>query len=649
MIDAYDASLTQDDGTGDTSNQDRWTRACDVYYEALVLSSLGFIDDASPYNIAILPQRVDGIVSTVCGNISSADPYFLFKNPGQEADSLEGLQQTVHYALDIARFDRRIRDAALQSALKGRGMLRLRYTTINTGMLADWEDVDTMAADDAADPVSSQKGEVEVPVSGGEVRYSGLVIDAFLPEDMVCYPTWATNVVDMTLVGNRFTQRFLDIQTKQENGRYFADAVLVNTNDAESINNGGTPSIIADPEDYGNLCYDVLVKVKPEPPERADGTRGKGQPEAWYRATILKANRELLALEPYDLPQPWYFGPTLKGDIDRWWPRRSIADRLVEIQTLYNDAWTLIILATAACAFQNVAVANYTGQQTTMKSGLGNFMFFRGNPTFTPIPAGFTPEGVQFIIENIERVADAIARFSQNALGGQAKAQITATETNAINQGQAAGSEDYTSEFGLELERMADMARFLLFINWDAFKAFHGEAITLVNVTDLTMRVQCEVNGKSPNDTPQAALAKVQGLVEFFQTIGFILPPGPNSPPPPYTVNLKELADMAMNAYNMQTSTAKLLEENQPIGPDPNDPNAPQGGIPAGLPPGPTGQAPGQAALPPPEVLQQLMLGLKAKLAAGQMGQGLSGPQGPTGSPFPPAGLGNPSPGPGPM
>lgn len=618
MIDSYSSDVSSDED-GDASNVDRWERADDVYHEAVVLSSLSFIDDAEPYNIAILPQRVDGIVSTVCGNITTPDPYFLFKSPGQSADTLEGLQQTVHYALDIARFDNRIRHCALQAALKGRGVLRLRYETINTGLLADWEDVDTMANDEANDPVASEKGEVERPVSGGEVRYSGLVIDVYKPEDMVCYPTWAVNMVNMTLVGNRFIQRHQDILTKQEMGRYFSDANVTLTND--------TDSIIENPMDYGQLCYDVLVKIKP-----GDGESLSSKYEAWYRATILKSNRELLALEPYDLPTPWYFGPGLKTDIDRWWPKRSVADRLIEIQTIYNDAWTLIILATAACAFQNVAVAGYSGQQQTIRSGLGNFIFFRGSPSFTPIPSGFTPQGVTWLIENIERAADAIARFSQVGLGANPDPHTTATATAASVQGQNQGSEDYTAEFGLELERMADSARFLLHMNWDAFYEFHGKAITLLQVDDLIMRCQVEINGKSPADAPQAALAKIDQLIDTLQKLG--IQPLPSS----RMVNLDALADAVLNVLNLQSSTSKILQEVQ----DPNvpqDPNAP-GGIP------PAQAGPGQDAgnvngFPvDPQSIQNVLAGLKAKLAAGAMAGGAGGPVGTTPGPVPPGPMG---------
>jgi hypothetical protein len=274
-----------------------------------------------------------------------------------------------------------------------------------------------------------------------------------------------------------------------------------------------------------------------------------------------------------------------------------------------------------------------------MRSGLGNFIFFRGNPTFTPIPAGFQAQGVTWLIANIERVADAIARFSQLGLGGQLRGGATATEANGLMQGQQAGSEDYTADFALELERMADLTRFLLFINWDAFHAFHGKAITLQKPADLTMRCQVEVNGIRPADTPESTIAKIDTLIATLQKLG--IQPEPST----RTVNLDAVADVFLNALNMQSSTAKILQERPHH--DPNTPQDPSAPAPAGVSPGlpPAGGPPG---IPSPEVLQQLMLGLKAKLAAGPMAGGAGGPDGAAGPPFAPGPMGPVGPGPGP-
>lgn len=617
QIDAYNASISGDGDNGDMATKDRWERADDVYHESLILSSLSMDKDSMPYHVSLLPQRVDGIVSTVCGNITSADPYFLFKSPAQDVEALEGLQQTVTYALQNARFDHKIRKASQEAVLKGKAWMRVRYSTTNTDLLADMEDVDLMQVTPGPNPEGSEMGEVQVtknqnPKEGApkvEVRYSGLVIDVFKPEDAVCYPTWANNPMEMTLIGHRFTQRHQDIITKQEQGRYFQDAVISLSNDGDNA----AQSVIQNPNDYGQLCYDVLIKCKPG----SEDVPVSNQPESWYRATILYNNRELLALEPYDLPTPWYFAPTLKGDIDRFWPRRSITDRLIEPQTLYNDAWTLIVLGTAATAITHCAVTGWSGAaETTVLDGMRKLIAFKTMPTITPLPGTFNPAGVTWIIENLERVADSISRFSQVGLGAEQAPNTTATATNATVMGQQAGSEDYTREFGLELERMADLVRSLLFINWDAFYEFNEGALTLQKPDDLIMRCQIEINGVRPADTPDAQMTKLETMLKAFQMLG--IQPIPST----QAINIDALAQLVLNTLNMQSSTAKILQEQPQNGIDPNNPQGAPGSVPPGVPGG------SQNGLPDPEVLRGLAQQLQSQMAPQQMANGAPGMSG---------------------
>lgn len=617
MVDAYDASISGDGDDGGPCTKDRWARADAVYYESMILSTLNVDKDSQPYHVSLLPQRVQGISGTICDNITSADPYFLFKSAGQDVNALEGLQQTHTYAFQVAKFDSKIRKTAEQAVRKGRGWTRLRYATVNSDLLADYEDTDMMAVAQGDKPEGSEMGEVTIttnqnPKKGAdpiEVRYSGLIFDVFKPEDAICYPTWATNPMEMTLVGNKFTQRHLDILTKQDQGRYFADAVISLSNDGDN----SAESVISNPNDYGQESYDVLVKCKPG----VEGMPDSPQPECWYRATVLKNNRELLALEPYDLPTPWYFGPGLDTDIDRWWPRRSVCDRLVEIQALYNDAWTMIMLGTAACAITHAYATNWTGAaETVVLDGLRKFIAFKGSPTIGTLPGTFNAEGLTWIAENCERVADSISRFSQVGLGAEQAPNTTATATNATVMGQQAGSENYTKEFGLELERMADLGRNLLYINWDAFYDFHGQAVTLQKPEDLKMRCQIEVNGVRPADTPQATLNKIETLIAALQKLG--IQPLPST----RGVNIDSLADVVLNSLNMQSSTSKILEEIPQNGPSPEGGPVPPGSVPPGVPGGP----PGPNGLPDPQVLCGFAQQLQDHLALQNVANGAPGP-----------------------
>ena len=517
-IDAYDASM-QD-------RSDQWQRAQDVYDEALVLSSLTFIDGVDPYNVALMPQRIDGVVEAVCGPIANSEPYFVVKGRGASGEHLDDIEKTLHYALDQAGFDRRIRESGYMAALRGRGMLRLRYETLSEPHLDRDVPVDSMAQG-----------------SESQVRYSGLIIDVFKPEDCVVYPTYSESIPEAVIVGHRFIQSRGDAIAKQHSGRYFTDISLPIS--AENLPNQ-SQSVIADSEqDGGLLCYDLLVKTIP--PNQSDIKR--------YRVTLLKQTREILAMEDYDLPTPWYFSPAFRYDINSFWNRRSLADRLLEVQTIYNDAYTLIVLCAAASSFTNVAVTNYQGEAQTQKTGIGKFTLFKGNPSFFPIPSQARADILQFVIQSMEHVADSLARISKAGLGMEFRSGATATEVQNVVAGQAAGINEFTANFAVELQRMADFARFVLADNWTAFKQFHGDAVPVNRANEMRARCRIELSGKSGGNTPQALIQKIQMLLGSAKQLGISASPGETR------VNADALFSAIVNALDLNISTSRIVED----------------------------------------------------------------------------------------
>ncbi len=557
-IDAYDVSMQ--------TRTDQWQRAQDVYDEALVLSSLTFIDGIDPYNVALMPQRVDGVVEAVCGPIANSEPYFVVKGTGASGDHLDDIEKTLHYALDQAGFDRRVREAGYMAALRGRGMLRLRYETLDAVHLDRDVPVDSMATNEES-----------------AVRYSGLVIDVFKPEDCVVYPTYAESIPEALLVGHRFLQSRQDARAKQRSGRYFADLNLPIL--SENLP-GQDPSVVADSgTDGGLICYDLVVKVAPP---GSESTRR-------YRVTLLKQTRELLAMEEYALPTPWYFSPAFRYDINLFWNRRSLADRLLEVQTIYNDAYTLIVLCAAASSFTNVAVTNYQGEAQTQKTGIGKFTLFKGNPSFFPIPSQARADILQFVIQSMEHVADSLARLSRAGLGMEFRSGATATEVQNVVAGQAAGINEYTANFGVELQRMADFARFVLAENWSAFKAFHGTAVPVRQASQMRARCRIELAGKSGGSSPQALIQKIQMLLGSAKELGISPSPGETR------VNSDALFAAIVNALDLNISTSRIVEEPH--------------------------QRPVNASEPPrPEVLLHLLQQVRGSIPVAPMDAGMPGP-----------------------
>lgn len=658
-IDAYEASLQNPDADSiQLPTLDRWKRTQRVYDEAVVLSSLTFLKDIVPYSMPLMVPRVNGIVSDVCGNLASASPYFILRAPGQD-EHLEDAEATLHYALQQAYFERKVRDAGYMAGLRGRGMLRIRYETMSSALLSGEDEVMTMADDSAADPQGLETFEGQVPAGGegpdgdladppgsmpidevfepeappkeedkAQVRYSGLVIDAFKPENCIVYPSFVENISDAMMVGHAFFQRAEDIDQKRQFGRYFKDSVTGLTQDAPE-------AVVVDAKDYAIKCYDLLCKLN-EP----------GKPEKRYRVTIQYSNSEVLDIEEYELPTPWYFAPAFIYEIDQFWPSRSIADRMIEIQTIYNDAVTEIILGTAASAWTNVAVSGATGQQQSATAGMCSFMFFRGNPTFTPIPSKFEPGGLEFLMQKCESGADLVSRYSQLQQGQSLPAGATATEAEALSQGQQAGISEYGDNFAQELCRMADLGRFLLALNFQAFSDFHGAAVTC-QASDLRGRLLIEANGKSAAQTSQAIVSKITALSQLAQALGIPVMPSAEG------VSGAELFKAGMASMDLSVSTAKVMQPYTPPpmmpeqsnGPIPQAPGqaqaAPSPSIPGQVPPSgipPGGPSGGLDSLPP-ELLQVLLQAIEGQLAAYQMASGAGGALPGTGVALAPGGL----------
>jgi hypothetical protein len=218
----------------------------------------------------------------------------------------------------------------------------------------------------------------------------------------------------------------------------------------------------------------------------------------------------------------------------------------------------------------------------------------------------------EFAIENLERIADGIARLSRAGLGQEFSAGTTATEVQGVLAGQQAGMLEYSSNFAIELERMADFGRWLLAENWEAFSNFHGDAIAVTDPTELRARCTIEVNGKTPSNTPQILLQKLQMMMQMAAQLGI------QPIPPTKQIDTNAMFEAGVNAMELNISMEKIIVDGpEPIQPQ-TDPNS--GGQP-GIPQGPNGagQASDLAA-----ILQGISGGGQSQVPGDQVGAGIA-------------------------
>lgn len=585
MIDAYRADMS--------GRISEWQETRDVYDEKITPSSLIYMDDVEPYNVPILKQRVDALGSAVCDPITSSKPAFILSGMGIGDNIIANAQKTLHKALKDAMFDRRVRDAAFYSGLHGRGILRIRYETRTDDLIADEPEVEVQVTGQSA-VQSSEEGEVQLP-SKGLPSYSGLIIDAIAPKDFIVYPTSAENVSDALLVGHQFLQVREDIEMKKAIGRYFDD-ITVPASDEQKNDSTKSPPVVDSPNDGPLLCYDLVVRLVPE-----GGTKMKR-----YRVTVLYNTQEVLDLEDYPYPMPWYFAPGYRYEAGQFWPEQSVAESLLGIQTINNDAWTELIAGVAATAMSGAVVTGYTGE-SEIRNTPGTILTLKQAAQVFPLPIKFDSNGPIFMITHLPEIADSLSRVSQAALSQNFEPSTTATAVNSVMAGQVAGINEFTESFGLELERMAGFALYLLAMNWDAFKGFMGDAVPTVSKKELMNRFDIDLNGKSQSNSPQIVMQKIQMLLKFLSDLGIQPKQGIKM------LNIDGAIDMLINSLDLPMSVDQLFVDNDgtqngqnqtPPGANPGTPS----GIPANIPPGIL------------QLLQQLAPSLLQGLGGGQTG-----------------------------
>jgi len=528
MIDDYKASVQE--------KFDRFNLAEEVYNDETTMSSIDFLEDVDPYNMPLTSIRVDVAVGSVAGGFSSASPYFIVKG-GDEGERGD-VERDLHAALEYAGFPLAVRQAGYSAALKGRGPLRLTYQTIHE---ADrW---------------------VEDATGESDVAYSGLVIDPILPQDFVAYPAYVDDLAKARLIGHRFELRYAEIERRQREGIYFSEPNLEGVDDRSGVES----STQNDPDDYGVDLYDVIVRLRPK----------EGAPEKAYRATLAYTSQELLDIEEYPYPRPWYFAPGFRYDPNTFWPKHSIATRLLEVQAIYNDAWTIGVFGTVAKSMPTVLASNFLAEQQSTQIGIGRIVGFKGNPSFTQLRTDGSLEGVPGLIQGAERLADGISRVSQLGQGQALAGDRTATEAAAVQAGQAAGLSEYGDNFGMELARMARFALLLLGENFRAWKRFYGDEAQVAHPRVFFRRWRLEPNGKSPNNSPTAVNQKLQMLLTAAKALG--LPMGPSQK----TISPDGAMEVILNSLELPVSTDKVIHE-QPPQPKPKP-------GPAGLTGGPLG------------------------------------------------------------
>lgn len=507
---------------------DRYQLAQDICDGKWTMSALDFIEDVDPYNIALLDVRVEGVVEDVSGTFRKSSPYWLVT--GGDSDSeREAAEHDLHMAMERAGISLKAPQTGRVAAIWGRGPFRLSYRTLRKEE-PEWCDY---------------YGECDPAYAGGEIVSSGLEITPIPAVDFYPYPSYADTLVKCRSVGHRFDSSPHDIKARQDACEYLSDWEPV------APGSGASATIVL-PEDEPTDLYEIYTWLSPE---RLEGSEDE-LPRRAFKVILAFDAQELLAIEEFTLPRPPYFMPGLREDICEIWPEESVGTKLIEPQTIYNDANSLDIFAGAAAAFPTMMATNWSGSGSQVADlGIAKVVQYRGNPTFTAVPSTYNGAVQAKLKQDMERVADAISKKSSLGQGQEMKPGGTATEASILAAADAAGETDYRAIFGSEWTKAAHFALLLLALNFDDFRAFHGSQVRAPDKLAYLRRYTLQINGQSPSNSPPMVIEKVKTLVQAAQELGAIVVPATKQ------ISADGVIEAIVNELDLASGTAHILQE----------------------------------------------------------------------------------------
>jgi hypothetical protein len=534
MIDAFDNSWGEKKGV--------YQLAQDVYDSKKTLSSLEFIEDATPYNVPLVEIRVDSLVENVCGTFASADPKFIVKGGGDEP-ARDATEHDVSLAFEQAKWDYKLRQIGTQAAIWSRGPFKVEFETTREGQLGSGN--------------SNKKG---------KIRSAGLKITPIRTSRAIFYPTYAVDPEDALMIGEWSEVEAGTIREMIAADQYVDDFDPIGTDDSgiTKPTEGKSQDQVATAEHAPVKVYQVLVKARPGAKDLNEYDEGeKIPPRRWYKAHICTTRKCVLWISEYDDPTPNYFWPTFAAEPDDMFSENSPASRLLEMQAVVNDAFFLTIIGGAQSAFQTVLASGFVADAQTVKLGIGKMLGFQGNPSFHNVPSTFNPQTIGPIISNAERYADGSIGASALNQGQELEGKKTATEASALMAADAKGMRAQSVMFSDELVRAADYARHLLCKNWKDWNEANKDAIQATSHKQYDRRYGIEVNGKTAGNNPAVSIEKLKMLGAAAKELGI------QFVPPTKQMSADALFETILNALDIHVSTAKIVvdpvDQEQPI------------------------------------------------------------------------------------
>lgn len=510
VCDLIDAGLTQRG-----SMPERWKKVEELYRNDPPNTPKDELphDRAADFHMPLIQPRVDMLVAMLNGVISTQKPIMVARmENGSERAVLQ--ETVVDTLLRKANFHKSaVPKAAVIASTLNNVIFRCQFVAHPKGVMA-------------GEPYSA------LGKPSGIYRTVGVKIDVIHPQRFVCFPAMLDDIGEMRLVGHEFYMRKQTVTERQALGIYFSDVTVTGgetpsetdlvEHDESALLATGAQGV--ELEDQAVRAYDVIVGLRSSVTNRGGQAEWRidldgGTFERLYRVTINRTEEVILDIEEYVYSRPWYFHAFLLPDYQGFWKRGGVGFNLQALQTVYNSLTNLLYDGSYSSAFNTVFGSGFPDKAE--RSEPGSIIEMEEGTAIQPVVGvvRFDGQWVFAMLQQIERIADMVARVSANTMGAISARQNTATEGSIIASGVQAGQEEFIGNFSSCFPELSQFIIELCRHHFTTFSAAFPE-LKVAKPEDLAATTIWEPNGRTPANTPQAQTAWVEKLTALYKMFG---------------------------------------------------------------------------------------------------------------------------------
>lgn len=447
--------------------RERWEQVDQMYYKGIPGTLNAPWPDAPDYPYPVAKTRMDQVTAFVVGSLTKNDPFILVRGSGEVGKWCNGVQSCLHFFLKDAEYQRVLREAVNVIQRRGTAIVRPSF-------------------------VLGYERKDELPVR------AKIKLDVIDPNDVVVYPNWATEWDDMLMIGNRYEVSKAYVEQKIKDKKFFKVNVQESQDEERDIRPSKYNEEDSTDDDNGAVTlYDLYINT----------------PEGVKRAVWCEGSNKLLSYEPFGMAEPPLIRLFLHSEDNRYYNETSRGYDLVAVQQYEQDLRNMIVWGGINNIFPTVFGQGTSLEKTVEKAKPGAFIKYRGTGQLWSPPARADVSAIAALLPISSNDADMVSKVGQMGMGTSMRGSQTATEANAVYQGQMTGVSEDSANLSIGLAKLAKHVVELLYWHFDKWYPDYQAAMPLVEQDHFGFPYTYEVNGETATNTPQAIAMQVSQLM----------------------------------------------------------------------------------------------------------------------------------------